>query len=159
MLRPTTKNDVKQLVALAKATGVFQPQELDTVFEVYDEYFFNEHEKGHLGFTWEQDQQIQGFIYIAPASLSQGTWELWWIAVEPSFQGKGLGSKMLRHAEELIRNQGGRQIYIDTSSAPLYEPTRNFYLRHGYQEAGRLPDYYAVNDDKVIYRKVISNKP
>jgi len=155
MLRPTTEDDVEELIAISEATGVFQPMELETVQEVFDEYFYAEHEKGHRSFTLDEGDHINGFIYIAPACLAQGTWELWWIVVRPTVQGAGHGKNMLQFAEEAIRSAGGRQIYMDTSSAPLYEPTRRFYLRHGYVEAARLPDFYAIGDAKVIYRKVL----
>lgn len=154
MLRPTTEADVDALVEIARATGVFHEQELDTVIEVYDEYFFIEHEKGHLSFTWEEAGKILGFVYVAPACLAVGTWELWWIAVSPETQGKGIGREMMHRAESLVRKNKGRQIYIDTSSAPQYAKTREFYLRLGYQEAARLPDFYHLGDDKVIYRKL-----
>ncbi len=50
---------------------------------------------------------------------------------------------------------GGSRVYVETSSRPLYEPTRAFYLARGYREEARLPDFYGPGDAKVMYVKVI----
>jgi hypothetical protein len=36
---------------------------------------------------------------------------------------------------------------------PRTLPTRRFYETHGYREAGRIPDFYAPGDDRVIFLK------
>jgi ribosomal protein S18 acetylase RimI-like enzyme len=48
-----------------------------------------------------------------------------------------------------------RLLLIETSSQPRYEPTRGFYERHGYREVARVPEFYAVGDDRVIFAKRI----
>ena len=90
---------------------------------------------------------------IAPAAMTDRTWYLWWIAVSPGCQGRGLGSQLLGHAEEAIRRAGGRVLFIETSSQLHYEPTRRFYRKHGYEVSGTLRDYYADGDHMVIFRK------
>jgi hypothetical protein len=42
---------------------------------------------------------------------------------------------------------------IETSSLPRYEPTRRFYLKHGYEPAAVLRDFYADGDDPVVFGK------
>jgi hypothetical protein len=59
----------------------------------------------------------------------------------------------LRHAEEEVSRQRGRMLLIETSSLPHYEPTRRFYLKHGYEQAAVLRDFYAEGDDMVIFCK------
>jgi len=39
---------------------------------------------------------------------------------------------------------------IETSSLPHYELTRRFYLKHGYEQAAVLRDFYSDGDDMVI---------
>jgi ribosomal protein S18 acetylase RimI-like enzyme len=153
MLRLTTEDDVEELIAICAATGVFHPSELETVQEVFDEYFYNEFEKGHRSFTLIDRDRINGFVYVAPAALTQGTWELWWIVVRPEAQGSGHGKSMVAHVEEIVRRAKGRQLFVETSSAAPYDATRRFYERHGYAEVARLSDYYAAGDAKVIYSK------
>ena len=88
--------------------------------------------------------------------MTDRTWDLYWIAVSRDTHAKGIGSQLLRHAEDDIRKKGGRVLFIETSSLPHYELTRKFYLKHGYEINGQLRDYYADGDDMVVFRKRLS---
>ena len=44
-------------------------------------------------------------------------------------------------------------LVVETADTPHYEPTRRFYLKHGYTVAAHIPDYYAENDGQVIFLK------
>ena len=156
MLRPTTPDDTPALLALAEQTGVFQPFEVEGFAEVLDDYHDEEQYNGHLAYTWEEDGAATGFVYYAPADLTDGTWDLWWIIVAKARQGRGVGARMLDLVEQSVRQEGGRQLLIETSSLPQYEPTRRFYLKYGYQVVARIPDYYAEGDDLIIYFKRIT---
>jgi ribosomal protein S18 acetylase RimI-like enzyme len=103
--------------------------------------------------TYKQDGQAIGFAYFAPASMTDRGWYLYWIAVQPAHQAQGVGTALLARVEAEIRSANGRVLWIETSSLPQYEPTRRFYLSHGYEPASLLADYYADGDDLVVYRK------
>jgi GNAT superfamily N-acetyltransferase len=75
------------------------------------------------------------------------------MAVTPEKQGKGIGTALLETAEKSIKKAGGRLAIIETSSIPSYEKTRRFHSRHGYDLVARIPDFYAVGDDKLILQK------
>jgi ribosomal protein S18 acetylase RimI-like enzyme len=152
MIRPTEPRDTDALVQLAGETGVFKPAEIVALREVLDDYHAGDHPEARC-ITYEKDDQPIGFAYYAPAAMTDRTWQLWWIAVSKHTQTRGLGGRLLHHVEEDIRRQRGRQLLIETSSLPHYEPTRRFYLKHDYQQAGLQPDYYADGDDMVIFRK------
>ena len=96
---------------------------------------------------------MAGFAYYAPAAMTDRTWYLYWIAVSKQIQARGVGGKLLRHAEEDIKKANGRLFLIETSSLPQYDLTRKFYLKHGYEQHAVLRDYYADGDDMVIFRK------
>jgi ribosomal protein S18 acetylase RimI-like enzyme len=84
-------------------------------------------------------------------------WHLYWIAVSKTTQARGVGGQLLRHVEDDIGRARGRQLLIETSSLPHYELTRRFYLKHGYEQAAVLPDYYSDGDDMVVFRKRFSS--
>jgi hypothetical protein len=63
---------------------------------------------------------------------------------------------LLRHVEDEIRKAKGRVLFIETSSLPQYDLTRKFYLKHGYEQAAVLRDYYAAGDDMVVFRKQLT---
>lgn len=74
--------------------------------------------------------------------------ELLYVA-EP-FRGTGLGTRLLDAAEDEARRRGMRQIYLDTFTfqAP------GFYMKRGYAEFGRLPDF-PPGHDRVWLRKAL----
>jgi len=153
MIRPTVPSDTSTLVALAEGAGVFKPLEIVALREVLDDYHASNRELGHRSVTIEHDGQIQGFAYYAPAAMTDRTWYLWWIAVTKSRQAKGLGSTLLKHLEGEIRQAKGRMLLIETASKESYTPTRNFYLKHGYEQHAVLRDFYAEGDDMVVFKK------
>ncbi|MCI0376707.1 MAG: GNAT family N-acetyltransferase [Gemmataceae bacterium] len=156
MIRPTTIEDAPLLVELAQATGMFKPFEIQALREVFDDYFKQNQGLGHKSFTLEQGGRLDGFVYFAPTAMTEGTWHLWWIAVRKDQQARGLGAELLRFAEEDIRSHGGRRLFIETSSKPHYEKTRQFYLKHGYEAHALLQDYYGEGDCMVVFRKTLN---
>ena len=158
MIRPVAIDDTPALLSLTEATGVFKKHEIQALQEVLDEYHSFNHQYGHVAVVDEREGKIVGYAYYAPAAMTERTWYLYWIAVTKQIQAKGIGSGLLRHAENDIRKRNGRVLFIETSSLPHYDPTRKFYLKHGYEVTGVLRDYYADRDDMVVFRKGIAEK-
>jgi ribosomal protein S18 acetylase RimI-like enzyme len=154
MIRPTTPADTDMLVALTEATGLFKPIEIVALREVLDDYHATNQADGHFAITCERADTIVGFAYYAPAPMTEGTWHLYWIAVRKDQQGKGVGTRLLRHVENEIRTtHQGRVLFIDTGSLPHYELTRQFYRKNGYEQHALLRDFYAEGDSMVVFRK------
>jgi ribosomal protein S18 acetylase RimI-like enzyme len=153
MIRPTVPADTPVLVQLAGETGFFKPHEVEALKEVLDDYHDHNQQHGHRCVTREERGNVVGFAYYAPAAMTDRTWYLYWIAVSKAVQGKGIGKVLLTHLEDEIRGLGGRVLFLETSSLPLYEPTRNFYLKNGYDQEATLRDYYADGDSMVVFRK------
>jgi ribosomal protein S18 acetylase RimI-like enzyme len=103
--------------------------------------------------TADQDGALVGFAYFAPAAMTDRTWYLYWIAVAKQLHRRGLGSSILGACEVAIADLNGRLLLIETSSLPHYQPTRDFYLRHGYRQIAAMSDYYADGDDMVVFGK------
>ena len=155
MIRPATPADTPELVAMTAGTGIFKPMEVDTLREVFDDYFATEQALGARCFVLERDGELLGFEYHAPEEMTVGTWTLWWIVVRFELQGQGLGRKLLEFAEADAREHGGGVLFVETSGTPHYEATRRFYLKYGYDQEARLRDYYAPGDDQVVFRKAL----
>jgi ribosomal protein S18 acetylase RimI-like enzyme len=90
--------------------------------------------------------------------MTQGTFDLYWIAVDPDFQGKGMGSKLLDFLEKMVKELKGRILLADTSSVPQYEKTKSFYLKNGFQEVARIPDYYHPGNDRITFCKRLEER-
>lgn len=157
MIRPTVPADTPTLLTLTEGTRVFKPMEIEALREVLDDYHAASHAFGHQSVTYEQNGQVIGFAYYAPAAMTDRTWYLYWIAVTRDTQAKGVGTKLLHFVEEDIRKRQGRILLIETSSLAHYELTRRFYLKHQYEQGAVLKDYYTDGDDMVVFRKRINH--
>jgi len=153
MIRPTHPDDTPTLVALADATGMFKPIEIKALQEVLDDYFATNQREGHIAITLEENGEVLGFTYYAPAPMTDGTWQLWWIAVRKGTQGRGYGAQLLHHVEEDLRRRGARVLFIETGSVSHYELTRRFYRKFGYEQHAVLADFYAAGDSMIVFRK------
>ena len=156
MLRPVTEADTDALVALTEGTGFFKPFELDTLREVLDDYHAGAGDEGHRAFAWDEGGRVLGYVYFAPAVMTDRSWYLYWIAVEKGQQGRGLGGKLLAFVEAEIRKADGRLLLIETSTTPHYDPTRRFYRKYGYALAATIADYYADGDGMAVFLKRIT---
>lgn len=156
MIRPAAPADTPALVALASATGIFNPCEADALLGgVLTELHAGRLGDGHRADVWAEgpDAAPAGWVYFAPTPHADGVWDLWWIGVDPARQGQGVGGDLLRHVEDAARAAGGRVLVIETSAKPAFDQTRQFYAKHGYAACGRVSDFYADGDDKVINAK------
>src|SRR5581483_10344838 len=117
------------------------------------DYHATNHAEGHRCVTCEEDGQVLGFAYYAPAAMTDRAWHLWWIVVRKDLQARGIGTRLLRHVEDAIRAQQGRVLFIETGSLPHYELTRRFYLKNGYEQHALLKDYYAAGESMIVFRK------
>ena len=152
MIRPATPADTPLLLELTAATGFFKPLEVDTLNLVLEDLHAGRGEGGRC-FVLEEAECILGFVYHAPEPMTEGSWALWWIVVRTDIHGQGLGARLLKFAEQDCLENGARVLFVETSNLPHYEPTRQFYLKRGYEQEARLRDYYAEGDDQIVFRK------
>ena len=153
MIRTTSEAETDILLGLAEGTGVFKPLEIVALREVLDDYHAGECEAGHRALTIEEKGHPVGFAYYAPTPMTDRTWHLYWIFIGKVIQARGLGARLLKHVEADIVRSGGRLFIVETSSLPSYDLTRKFYLKHGYEQAAVVRDFYSDDDDQVIFRK------
>lgn len=153
MIRPASPDDTETLLTMTAATGVFKPMEVDTLRGVLDDFHDHNQDGGDRCHVLEQDGEVVGFEYHALEPMTDRSWMLWWIVVRPDRHGRGLGRQLMTFAEEDAKQAGARILFLETSSLPMYEPTRKFYLSIGYEITGQIRDYYSAGDDMVMFRK------
>jgi GNAT superfamily N-acetyltransferase len=156
VIRPTKPADTKALLALTAHTGVFKSHEVQALDEVLTDYHVGNENLEHQSVTYEEHGEILAFAYWAPASMTDRTWYLYWIAVTKQTQAKGIGGKLLKHVEQDVKTRRGRVLLIETSSLPSYDLTRKFYLKHHYEQAAVIRDFYADGDNLVVFSKRMS---
>ena len=98
---------------------------------------------------------LVGYICVGPTPMTEATWDLYWIAVDPGSQGRGIGRRLYSAFAERAIARGARQVRIETSSKESYAATGGFYERLNFSIDGRLRDFYADGDDLLIfYRRI-----
>jgi len=138
---------------ILRHTPEFLPFEVDVAEELLDAFIEAPRESGYFILVAEIEKAVNGYVCYGQTPLTQSTWDIYWIAVDRSRQGKGIGRDLMTAAENDIRDRGGRLVVVETSSKPNYNKTRQFYIDLLYTELARIPDFYAPNDDEVIYIK------
>jgi ribosomal protein S18 acetylase RimI-like enzyme len=145
--------DKPALMALLRGLPEFKPAEVVVAEEVIDGYLADPAGSGYQTLVAQDGAAIKGYICYGSTPLTEGTWDVYWIAVSAGEQGKGVGRALMACAEAKIREARGRLIIIETSSLESYQKTRRFYAKYGYQAIACLPDFYAPGDDKLILQK------
>jgi ribosomal protein S18 acetylase RimI-like enzyme len=156
MIRLTTPNDKTDLITLAEESGLFVSSQTEELAEMLDRYFSDESEGQDLWFT-DDDNGIVGVAYVAPERMTEGTWNLYLIAIHPDCQRQGRGAALLSHIEQMLAKRGERLLLVETSGLEDFEYVRAFYRKSGFEEEARIREFYKAGDDKIIFRKVLKS--
>lgn len=155
-LRPLRSGDRERVRGLVAAAGNFTATEVETAVELADEALAKGDASGYFFLLLEEgagERAVRGYACYGPVPLTVGTYDLYWIVVDPAAQGQGYGRRLLEAVEGRIRGLGGRKLLIETSSQESYAGTIRFYERSGYELAARIRDFYKVGDDKLVFSK------
>ncbi|MCF7838457.1 MAG: GNAT family N-acetyltransferase [Candidatus Marinimicrobia bacterium] len=152
-IRPSMPADEAPIRTLLAATGFFRPDELAIAAEVLHDALTRPAAGYHSLTACDPNGRPLGWICFGQTPCTLGTWDIYWLAVDPAAQGQGLGRLLTRQAEAAIATAGGRLAVVETAGQPRYAPTRAFYERLGYTPAATLPDFYGPNDAKIIFLK------
>ena len=153
MLSRPTAADGEEIVDLVRRAGVFVRADVECVRELLHDYFHKPDGGGYTFVIDRRDGEIAGIICYGPTPLTEGTYDLYWLAVAPEARRGGVASALLAHLEADIRARGARLLVVETSGTDAYGPARGFYLARGFQRQATIPDFYAPGDDLVIYTK------
>jgi ribosomal protein S18 acetylase RimI-like enzyme len=154
MIVTATQADGAQIQEITARAGVFNQEEVDCVREIWEDYLSTGPEECGYHFIVERDaDKVLGFACYGPRDLTDGVYDLYWIAVNPDTRRGGVGRRLLTASEEAVRSMGARILIAETSGTPLYEPTRKFYLGMGYAAEATIKDFYSEGDDLAIFTK------
>jgi len=147
---PADRDAVRQIIA---DSGFFTDDEVDVAVELVDERLAKGAASGYKFLFVESAGKVVGYASYGEIPCTVGSYDLYWVAVDTSQQRRGIGRVLVELVEARLHECGGRKVYIETSTKPLYDPTRAFYARCAYHEVARFPDFYNVGDGKVVYEK------
>lgn len=159
IIEPIQERERQALLSLAVSTGLFTPADAEGLLGgVLDSLAAGELPVGHAAIACREshDGPAVGWSYFAPDPYAEKIWNVWWIGVSPSHHGEGVGQAILSHVEQAAAASGARVIVIETSDQAPLARARKFYLKFGYEERGRIPDFYAEGDSKVIFSRSVA---
>jgi len=140
---------------IVHATHMFSDEEANVAIELVEACLREGKLSGYLFLFAELDGAVVGYACYGKVPGSVSSYDLYWVAVHPNYQGRKIGSLLLTQVEKQASFLGGDKLYIETAGKSLYQKTRSFYEKMGYQKEAVLKDFYAPADDKIIYMKRI----
>ena len=147
-IRPVQRQDLSRLKHIADATELFPSEMMDDMIAGYFD-----RSTPDIWFTYCLDGRAIAFGFCEPERMTEGTWNLLAIGVDPEHQGKGVGAAMMTYLEDRLANQGERILLVETMGIPAFERTRAFYRKQGYVEEARIREFYEAGADKVVFWK------
>ena len=147
-IRSIVPGDIPALKQVIDRNELFPSQMLDGMVSDY----FDNPNTSDLWFTYEEEKPV-AIAYVAPEKMTEGTWNLYLIAVAPDLQGKGIGRSIVQYIENTLRAKGERILLVETSGLDEFKRTRIFYDKCGYEQEARIRDFYQAGEDKIVFRK------
>jgi ribosomal protein S18 acetylase RimI-like enzyme len=155
MIRLIAQDDTTALIALTEALDLFEPSEIEYLSQMLIDHFNDKAKAQDFWFT-DYDNEPVSVAYVAPERMTEGTWNLYLIAVHPLHQRQGRGKLMLQYVEKMLTEKGERMLLVETSGTDDFEYVREFYRKSGYEEEARIREFYAAGVDKIVFRKVLN---
>ncbi|MEM1134469.1 MAG: GNAT family N-acetyltransferase [Bacteroidota bacterium] len=152
-IRKVNYADVDALREVIESNQLF-PSEL--LLSMSKDYFNNKAPK-EIWLTKDEDSVPIALVYCAPEEMTEGTYNLYLIAVHKNYHGKGIGSEMISYLEELLCEQGARILIVETSALPEFTLTRAFYDKLHFEKEAVIRDFYQEGEDKVVFWKKLSS--
>ena len=152
-MRKLRHDDIPMLEEILVATGAFTDAEVAVAVELLETVANDPLQQDYEVAVADIGERVAGYVLFGPVPLTEGNYDLYWIAVDPETQGSGVGRRLMKHVEEQVRQRGGRMLCLETSSQGSYQRTRQFYAQAGYVEESRIRDFYKPGDDRLTYVK------
>jgi ribosomal protein S18 acetylase RimI-like enzyme len=136
---------------------VFTDVECRTAIEVVREGLANPgDEDAYQLLAAEEGGRVVGYACFGSIPLTKGAYDLYWVAVAPGAQGRGVGRALCLRVEEVIARQGGRLVVVEASSLAGHDRACRFYEKTmRYETVSRIRDFYWRGNDKIVYVKYL----
>ena len=141
--------------SITEKTRVFNKTEIETVGELWEEYLSKGEASGYAFLVALEGEVVTGYACFGAHALTEGAYDIYWIAVDPDYQKRGIGQALLGQIEADVEILHGNLLILETSSTSPYQPARSFYTSNGYELEATIRDFYAPDDHLVIYTKHI----
>lgn len=168
-LRHLSSADRGRIEAITRAVGLFREDEIPVALEVFDEAVRADTGTSPYGVGLgadpypysalgaDVDGRLAGWICWGPTPCTLGTYDLYWMAVDPALQGSGIGTALVAEMERRLAGLA-RLIIVETTGRADYAATRRFYEARSYRATATIPDFYGPGDDQVVFVKAVRSE-
>lgn len=155
-VRELQPKDREAITGIVERARQFTEEEKKCALELLDIYLANETKDYEFLVVVNTEDTPYGYVSFGEIPLTKGCYDIYWIVCDSVFCGNGIGTKLLDSLEEGLQKRGARKLFAETSSQESYRQARNFYRSKGFRQASRIPDFYKLGDDKLIYVKTLN---
>jgi ribosomal protein S18 acetylase RimI-like enzyme len=148
-------SDVEVIADIVESSGFFSGEEIDIAIELAEDRLEKQNVSSYQFLFVEDGKKVLGYTCYGLIPATSYSYDIYWIVISKDMRGYGLGKLLMAETEKLIYQDGGRQIYAETSSRDQYKPTHKFYENCGYIKEAFLKNFYSEGDGKFIYAKVL----
>lgn len=156
MIRRLKPADADNIEKMLKRIPNFTDKEISVAMELINIAKDNPGQTDYNIFVLENQDRILGYHCTGRRPLTDGVFDLYWIASDPESPVKGIGKELLVHAEQFVTDNNGRWLLAETSSKDDYANTRRFYFKNRYSIIAEINDFYAVGDNLLVFGKYFS---
>ena len=146
--REQDREDVRRIVT---ETGVFSGVEVGWAVEIVETALARGLAAGYHFLFADGPGGLEGYTCFGPIDGTDNRFDLYWIAVSPRAQGKGLGKRLLRETMTAAKRFDATHMFIDTSTRTDYGAARKLYEALGFTLMGTLVDFYSDGDSKAFF--------
>jgi len=153
VIRDIQPADREQLAAMLRRTAAFAHDDVDLALELIDDRLAKGSDSDYQFVVAADGSTVLGYACFGLIPLTESSFDLYWIVVAPECQGRGVGSRLIKAVEAMVKQRGGARVYIETPSTQPYAGARAFYASQGYVEAAAFPDFYRDGEAKIVYSR------
>ena len=146
MIRRVKQSDINKIQQ-------FNRNEIDVAMELVNISVNNQTQTDYNVFVYEFEGKVLGYHCTGKRPLTDAVYDLYWIIADPESEKKGIGTELVKHAEQFVMEQRARWLLAETSSRESYSRTRNFYLRNNFSIVAEINDFYSVGDNLIVFGK------
>ncbi len=150
--------DRSAILRIVTAVGNFRPEEVAVAMELVD-LGLSADDRGYrfvVALEEAEGDAVLGYASYGHASMTDAVYELYWIAVDPAQQGRGVGRALLYAVERSVAASGGRMLLLETEGTDGYAAAHRLYSAAGFTEQARIRDYYYPGADRVTFGRRIA---
>jgi GNAT superfamily N-acetyltransferase len=132
--------------------GLFSKEEVSVALELIDAALAEPGGEYRV-LVAEHDGELAGYVCYGPTPMTEGTWDLYWIATHPRARGRGVARALTQRMEAELRTVGARMVRVETSQLDGYGAAHAFYAALQYPVVARMHDFYKPGDDLLVMMK------